>query len=77
MFRPENETKHLILSIKKDCEKVCKQTHTEPQETIEFKFTKSKETFSFKPSIILGLDSNWIVGLLSLAVYNSILNITE
>ena len=30
-----------------------------------------------KPSFILGLDSNWMVGLASLEVYNSIFNITE
>ena len=77
MIRPKNETEPLLLSIIKDCETIFKQTHTKPQETIEFKFTNSKETFSFKPSIILGLDSNLMMGLLCLSVFNSILNITE
>ena len=27
--------------------KKMKQTHTKPQKTLEFKFTKSRETFSF------------------------------
>ena len=51
MIRPENETKELILSIIKKCEKVVKQTHTKPQETLYFKLTKPRETFSFEPSI--------------------------
>ena len=44
---------------------------------MEIKLTKSKQTFHFKPSINLGVDSNWMIGLTSLEVYNSIFNITE
>ena len=32
------------------------QTHRKPEETLEFKFIKSRETFSFKPSINLCLE---------------------
>ena len=35
------------------------------QETLEFKISKQTETFPFKPSINLGLDSKGMVGLTS------------
>ena len=54
-----------------------KQTQTEPQETLEFKITKLRETFSFKPSIILGLEGSSIIALTNLEVYNSNFNIRE
>ena len=54
-----------------------KQTHTKPHEALEHKLTKSKQTFSIEPSSNLGLDSNWMVGLKSFEVYNSIFTITE
>ena len=54
-----------------------KQTHTKPQETLEFKLTKPREIFSFQPSINLGLDTYRMVGLTILEVYTSIFNIGE
>ena len=68
MVLPKNETEDLLPSISKNCETLIKQLHTKPQETLEFKLTKSRETFSFKTSITLGLDSNWMVVLTSLEV---------
>ena len=46
MKRPKNETEDLLLSITKKCERLIKQTHTKPQETLEYKLTKPRETFS-------------------------------
>ena len=69
MIRPKNETEALVLSITKNYKMNIKQTHTKPQETLEFKLNKPSETFSFKPPIILGLDPNWLIGLVSLDVY--------
>ena len=60
----------------KKYETLNKQTHTKPQ-TFEFEITKPREFFSFKPSNELGFASNWIVGLISLEIYNSFFNITE
>ena len=54
-----------------------KQTHVEPRETIEFKFTKSKETFSFKPSLLLRPDFTWMIGLTNLQAYTFFFNITK
>ena len=65
MVRPKNETDDLLLSITKKCETIIKQTHRKAEDTLEFKLTKPRETFSFKPPIILGHDSKWMIGLTS------------
>ena len=75
MIRPKNETQGLLLSITKKCETLIEQTHTKPQETLEFKMTKTRETFHFKPPI--SIQGSRMIGLTSLEVYNSIFNITE
>ena len=56
MIIPKDETENLLLSVTKDCEKPITQIHRKPQETLELKLTQPNETFSFKPSINLGLD---------------------
>ena len=75
MIRPKNETEDLLLSITKNCETLIEQTHTKPQETLEFKMIKPRETFHFKPPI--QIKGDWMIGLTDLEVYNSIFNITE
>ena len=51
IIRPKNETEDLVLSIIKNCETLIKQIHRKPEETLEFKMTKRRETFHFKPPI--------------------------
>ena len=75
MIRPKNETEDLLLSITKNCETLIEQTHRKAEETLEFKMTKSRETFHFIPPIQVKED--WMIGLTDLEVYNSIFNITE
>ena len=75
MIRPKNETENLLLSITKNCETLIEQTHRKPEETLEFKMIKSRESFQFKPPI--QVKGDWMVGLTDLEVYNSIFNITE
>ena len=58
LIGPKNQTEDLLLPIIKFCEKLFKQTHTKPKEALEFKLTKLRESFSFKPAINSGLDSN-------------------
>ena len=74
-IRPKNETEDLLLSITKNCETLIEQTHRKPEETLEFKMTKSRETFHFNPPI--QVKEVWMIGLVDLEVYNSIFNITE
>ena len=56
MIPHKNETEDNICSLLKLVKRLNKQTHTEPQETLEFNLTKSRET-----SILLGLDFNSLV----------------
>ena len=46
-----------------------------PQETLEFKMLKPKETIHFNPPI--KTKGEWMIGLIDLEVYNSIFNITK
>ena len=70
MIRPKNETKDLLLSITKNCETLIERTHTKPQETLEFKMIKQRQTFHFNPPI--QINGNWMIGLTDLEVYNSL-----
>ena len=75
MIQAKIATEDLLLSFTKMCETLIKQTHTRPQGTLEFKLTKSKVSFSFKPPILF--DGSWTLGLIILELYNSVCNITE
>ena len=60
MIRPENETEDLLLSVTKNCETLIKQTHRKPQETLEFKLLKPRETIHFNPPI--KTKGDWLIG---------------
>ena len=75
MIQPKNETEDLLLSITKNCETLIEQTHRKPEETLEFKMLKQRETFHFNPPI--QTKGDWMLGLIDLEVYNSIFNITK
>ena len=51
------------------------QTHRKPEETLEFKMLKSRETFHFNTPI--HTKGDWMLGLIDLEVYNSVFNITK
>ena len=51
MIQPKNETEYFLVSITKNCETLIEQTHRKPEETLEFKMLKPKETFYFNPPI--------------------------
>ena len=61
MIQPKNETEDLLLSITKSCETPFEQTHTNSQETLEFKTIKPRETFHFNTRIQIKED--WVIGL--------------
>ena len=75
MIGPKNETKDSLISITKNCETPIRETHTKPEETLEFKITKLRETLSIKPTI--SMEGSWMIGLIGLEVYTSFFNITE
>ena len=75
MIKSKNETEDLILSITKNCETLVVQTHRKAEERLEYKMIKARETFHFISPI--EIKGDWMIGLTSLEVYNSIFNITE
>ena len=75
MIRPKTESEDLLLSITKNCETLIEQTHRKPEEALEFKMIKQRETFHFKTPI--HVKGDWMIGLVDLEVYNSIFNITK
>ena len=65
----------LLLSIAKSNQEIVENTHSKPQETLEFKMNKQKESFSFDVPLIL--NEKWMMGVTSLEVYNTVYNITN
>ena len=74
-FVTYNKQESLLLSIAKSNQEIVENTHSKPQETLEFKMNKQKESFSF--DIPLDLPEQWMMGVTSLEVYNTAYNITE
>ena len=66
MIKPKNETEALLLSKTKSSETLIEQTHTKPQESLDFKMFKPKETFHFRPPI--QIQGFWMIDLTSLGV---------
>ena len=63
------------MSITKSCETLNKQTSRGAEETLDFKLTKSRDTFFFKSAV--SIDGSWMLWLTSLEFYISVFNITE
>ena len=75
MIRPKIATKDLLLSITKNCETLIHQTGTRGQEMLECKKVKPRAFFHFNPP--LEVKDDWMIGLTTLEVHNSVFNITE
>ena len=74
-FVTYDKKESLLLSLAKSNQEIVENTHSKPQETLEFKMNKQKESFSF--DIPLDLPEQWMMGVTSLEVYNTVYNITE
>ena len=74
-FVTYDKKEYLFLSIAKSSFDIVENTLSKPQETLEFKMNKQKESFSF--DIPLDLPEQWMMGVTSLEVYNTGNNITE
>ena len=74
-FVTYDKKESLLLSIAKSNQEIVENTHSKPQETLEFKMNKQKESFSF--DIPLDLPEQWMMGVTNLEVYNTVYNITE
>ena len=67
----------ILLSIKKHPDTLIEQTKTKPQETLEFKMIRSKQTFSFNPPINLVEEDKWLLAVSLFDCTNSVFNITN
>ena len=67
----------LLLLIKKHTDTLIEQTKTKPQETLEFKINKQRQTFSFSPPINLIDEDKWLLAVSSFECTNSVFNITD
>ena len=67
----------LLLLIKKHRDTLIEQTRTKPQETLEFKMNKQRQTFSFNPPINLVEEDIWLISVSSFECTNSVFNITD
>ena len=67
----------LLLLIKKHTDTLIEQTKTKPQETLEFKMNKQRQTFSFNPPINLIEEGKWLLAISSIECTNSVFNITN
>ena len=74
-FNPSDKKEILLLNIAKSNLDIVENTHSKPQETLEFKMNKQSESFSF--DIPLELPEKWMMGVTSLEVYNTVFNITS
>ena len=67
----------LLLLIKKHTDTLIEQTKTKPQETLEFKMNKPRQTFSFNPPINLIEEDKCLLAVSSFECTNSVFNITD
>ena len=74
-FVPDNKEQSLLLNLAKSNLDIAQNTLSKPQETLEFKMKKQKQIFAFDTPI--NIPDNWMMGVTSLEVYNTVYNITE
>ena len=74
-FVTYDKKEFLLLGIAKSNQEIVENTHSKPQETLEFKMNKQKKSFSF--DVPLELPEKWMMGVTSLEVYNTVNNITN
>ena len=63
-------TNELLFLSEKHTDKLIKRTKTKPQETLEFKMNKQKQTFSTSPPINLVEEGKWLLGATSFEATN-------
>ena len=74
-FVTYDKKESLLFCIAKSNQEIVENTHSKPQETLEFKLTEQKESFSF--DVPLQLNEKWMMGVTGLEVYNTVYNITN
>ena len=67
----------LLLLIKKHTDTLIEQTKTKPQEILEVKMNKQKQTFSFNPPLNLLEEGRWLLVVSSFECKSSVFNMTN
>ena len=68
----------IVNGIRKNhSDTLIQQTRTNPQETLEFKMNKQRQTFSFNLPINLIEEDKWLLAVSSFECTNSVFNITD
>ena len=67
----------LLLLIKKHTDTLIEQTKTRPQETLEIKMNKQRQTFSFNPPLNLIEEGKWLMAVSLFDCTNTVFNITN
>ena len=67
----------LLLLIKKHTDTLIEHTKAKPQETLEFKMNKQKQTFSFNPPVNLVEEGKWLLAVRSFECTNSVFKINN
>ena len=67
----------LLLLIKKHTDTLIEQTKTKPQETLEFKMNKQRQTFSFNSPLNLIEEGKWLMAVSLFDCTNTVFNITN
>ena len=67
----------LLLLIKKHTDTLIEQTKTKPQETLEFKINKQKQTVTFNTPINLLEEGKWLMAVSLFDCTNSVFNTTN
>ena len=67
----------LVLLIKKHTDTLIEQTKTKPQETLEFKMNKQRQSFPFNTPINIIEEGKWLIAVSSFECTNSVFNITN
>ena len=75
MIQPEIKKEDSLHSITQNCETLIKQTHRNPDETLEYKFSQPRETLLLNP--LISFEGSWMTGLMNRDGYSPIFNITE
>ena len=67
----------LLLSIKKHIDTLIRRRKRKPQETLEFKMNKQKQSFSFNPPTNVVEEEKSLLGVTCFEATNSVSNITK
>ena len=68
-FTPTNKRETLLPETMKLLHKIEENTHTKPQQSLEFKLIKPKQSYNFDKPLII--PEKWVMGVSNLQVYNT------